>query len=76
MIYHTYRIYHISSYRDVSAKCFIYFGVFTELAYPVLSACIFAFATDIPERKNVFHLQYPTNWRYPEINSLFSDFGK
>jgi len=29
----------------------------------------------IPERANVFHIEYPSNWRYPEINSLFNEFG-
>eukprot|EP00795_Rhopilema_esculentum_P008947 gene8947-16580_t len=30
---------------------------------------------DIPERKHVFHLQFPNNWKYADVNELFSQFG-
>ena len=40
------------------------------------SMLFFALATEIPERCNVFHIEYPSNWRYPEINNLFNEFGK
>eukprot|EP00794_Sanderia_malayensis_P008987 gene8987-9947_t len=32
-------------------------------------------ADDAPDRKNVFHLTYPSTWKYNEINHLFNNYA-